>query len=181
MVPAWFEQVDDGLRETADRCKANPNDLDLIVEGLMTYHMFIEGVLAMTGQRFIIKYMDDHSVYPGFRQGFSLVEQDEHRHIAFGVRFLKDMIDSDPRHGGIVLHRVEELVPKAMHVFCPPYVDSARDFLSYGYHSSHIYGFAYRKLKRRLAVLGLDAPPPEDLMPGPIAAPEEARAAGAPV
>jgi hypothetical protein len=32
-----------------------------------------------------------------------------------------------------------------------------------------------------MAVLGLDVPPPEDLMPGPIATPEEARAAGAPV
>jgi hypothetical protein len=27
---------------------------------------------------------------------------------------------------------------------------------------------AYRALKRRMKVLGLEAPPPEDLMPGPI-------------
>ena len=181
MEPAWFEVFDDGLRDIANRIKERPDDLDLFVEGIVTYHMVIEGVLAMTGQRFIIKYMEDHSVYPGFQKGFSLVEQDEHRHIAFGVRFLKDMVESDSRYGDLVLRRIEELVPKAIHVFCPPYVDSADDFWSYGYHSSHIYGFAYRKLKRRLAVLGLDAPPAEDLMPGPIASPEEARAAGAPV
>jgi len=138
-------------------------------------------VLAMTGQRFILKYMEDHSMYPGFQEGFSLVEQDEHRHIAFGVRFLKDAVSSDPSLGEIVQRRVEELVPRACGVFVPPYVDNAREFTSYGYHSSHIYGFAYRKLKRRMAVLGLDAPPPEDLMPGPIASPEDARAAGAPV
>ncbi|HKG91592.1 MAG TPA: hypothetical protein VKA84_06875, partial [Gemmatimonadaceae bacterium] len=88
---------------------------------------------------------------------------------------------SDPRYGDIVLRCVEELVPRAIHVFKPPYVDDASDFWSYGYHSSHIYGFAYRKLKRRLGVLGLEAPPAEVLMPGPLAAPEEARAAGAPV
>src|SRR3954467_1832792 len=181
MEGAWFDVFDGGLRETANRIKARPDDLELFVEGITTYHMVIEGVLAMTGQRFILKYMEEHGLYPGFQKGFSLVEQDEHRHIAFGVRFLKDMVDSDPRYGDVIMRRIEDLVPRAVHVFKPPYVDSAREFWSYGYHSSQIYGFAYRKLKRRLQVLGLEAPPPEDLMPGPIASPEEARAAGAPV
>jgi ribonucleoside-diphosphate reductase beta chain len=181
MERPWFEVFDDGLRDIANRIKERPDDIDLFVEGITTYHMVIEGVLAMTGQRFILKYLEDHDMFPGFRQGFSLVEQDEHRHIAFGVRFLQDMVEQDSRHGETVLRRVEELVPKAVHVFCPPYVDDPSEFVSYGYHSSQIYGFAYRKLKRRLAVLGLDAPPAETLMPGPIASPEEARAAGAPV
>ncbi|MEA2438902.1 MAG: ribonucleoside-diphosphate reductase beta chain [Thermoleophilaceae bacterium] len=181
MKAPWFDVFDDGLREVADRIKARPDDLGLFVEGVTTYHLIIEGVLAMTGQRFILKYMEDHDMFPGFQKGFSLVEQDEHRHIAFGVRFLKDAVESDPRFGEIVQRRVEELVPRAAGVFVPPYVDDPREFTSYGYHSSHIYGFAYRKLKRRMAVLGLEVPPPEDLMPGPIASPEEARAAGAPV
>jgi ribonucleoside-diphosphate reductase beta chain len=181
MERPWFDVFDDGLRDIANRIKERPDDLDLFVEGITTYHLIIEGVLAMTGQRFILKYMEDHEIYPGFQKGFSLVEQDEHRHIAFGVRFLKDVVESDSRYGEIVQRRVAELVPKAAHVFCPPYVDDPAEFMSYGYHSSQIYGFAYRKLKRRMAVLGLDAPPPEELMPGPIATPEEARAAGAPV
>jgi ribonucleoside-diphosphate reductase beta chain len=182
MLPPWFEVFDDGLHAVAERIKASPDDLDLFVEGITTYHLIIEGVLAMTGQRFILKYMEEHGLYPGFQKGFSLVEQDEHRHIAFGVRFLKDVVESDrERFGPIVQRRVEELVPRAAGVFVPPYVDDPREFMSYGYHSSHVYGFAYRKLKRRMAVLGLDVPPPEDLMPGPIASPEEARAAGAPV
>jgi ribonucleoside-diphosphate reductase beta chain len=181
MERPWFDVFDDGLRDVAERIKANPDDLALFVEGITTYHLIIEGVLAMTGQRFILKYMEDHSMYPGFQKGFSLVEQDEHRHIAFGVRFLKDAVASDPALGEIVQRRVEELVPRACGVFVPPYVDNPAEFTSYGYHSSHIYGFAYRKLKRRMAVLGLEAPAAEDLMPGPIASPEDARAAGAPV
>jgi ribonucleoside-diphosphate reductase beta chain len=181
MEAPWFDVFDGGLREVSERIKAKPDDLGLFVEGVTTYHLIIEGVLAMTGQRFILKYMEDHGMFPGFQKGFSLVEQDEHRHIAFGVRFLKDAVASDPRYGEIVQKRVEELVPRAAGVFVPPYVDDPREFMSYGYHSSQIYGFAYRKLKRRMAVLGLDVPAPEDLMPGPIATPEEARAAGAPV
>jgi ribonucleoside-diphosphate reductase beta chain len=181
MIAPWFDVFDDGLREIADRIKARPDDVGLFVEGITTYHLIIEGVLAMTGQRFILKYMEEHGMFPGFQKGFSLVEQDEHRHIAFGVRFLKDAVASDPRYGEIVSRRVAELVPRAAGVFVPPYVDDARAFTSYGYESSHIYGFAYRKLKRRMAVLGLEVPPPDELMPGPIASPEEARAAGAPV
>ena len=178
----WHDIFDNGLRDIARRIQAKPDDLDLFVEGIVTYHLIIEGVLAMTGQRFILKYSEDHSLYPGFCKGFNLVEQDEHRHIAFGVRFLKDVMEQDPaRFGPIIQRRVEELVPGALHVFVPPYAESPREFVSYGYHSSHVYGFAYRKLKRRMAVLGLEPPPPEDLLPGPMASPEEARAAGAPV
>src|SRR5256714_63105 len=182
MMPPWFETFDDGLRDVANRIKASPDDLDLFVEGITTYHLIIEGVLATTGQRMILKYTEDHGLYPGFQKGFSLVEQDEHRHIAFGVRFLRDAGQPDPaRHGGTIQRTVEELVPRAAHVFVPEYADSPREFVSYGYHSSFIYGYAYRKLKRRMGVLGLDCPPPEELMPGPIASVEEARAAAMPV
>jgi ribonucleoside-diphosphate reductase beta chain len=182
MLPPWFDTFDDGLRDVANRIKASPDDLDLFVEGITTYHLIIEGVLATTGQRMILKYTEDHGLYPGFQKGFSLVEQDEHRHIAFGVRFLRDAVADDPaRHGGTIRRAVEELVPRAAHVFVPEYADSPREFVSYGYHSSFIYGYAYRKLKRRMGVLGLDCPPPEDLMPGPIASVEEARAAAMPV
>ena len=181
MLKAWHDVFDDGLREVAHRIKANPDDLDLFVEGITTYHMIIEGVLAMTGQRFILKYMEDHGLYPGFQKGFSLVERDEHRHIAFGVRFLKEMVERDrERFEPIIRGRIDELVPRAVHVFVPPYADSPREFVSYGYDSRQLYGYAYRALKRRTAVIGIDIPPPDELMPGPIASPEEARAAGVP-
>jgi ribonucleoside-diphosphate reductase beta chain len=181
MLPAWFDVFDGGLRDVAQRIVARPDDFDLFVEGITTYHLIIEGVLATTGQRMILAYAEDHGLYPGFCKGFGLVEQDEHRHIAFGVRFLRDAVADDPARGEVIMRKVEELVPKAAHVFCPPYADSPREFVSYGYHSSQIYGFAYRKLKRRLQVIGLDCPEPDELMPGPIASAEEARAAGVPV
>jgi ribonucleoside-diphosphate reductase beta chain len=181
MLTPWSDVFDGGLRDVAKRIQAKPDDLGLFVEGITTYHLIIEGVLAMTGQRFILQYLQDHGMYPGFQHGFSLVEQDEHRHIAFGVRFLRDALASDPSLGRVVEDRVAELVPKAAHVFVPPYAESPREFVSYGYDSRSLYGFAYRKLARRMQVLGLECPPAEELMPGPIAAPEEARAAGAPV
>ena len=180
MMEPWHTLFDDDLRGIAKRIADRPDDLDLFVEGITTYHMVIEGVLAMTGQHFLLKYMEEHGLFPGFRKGFSMVERDEHRHIAFGVRFLKDVIEQEPRYGDLVLNKILELVPHATLVFAPPYADSPQSFTSYGYSSDQIYGFAYRSLKRRMGLLGLEIPPADELMPGPVdsdanvASPEQA-------
>jgi ribonucleoside-diphosphate reductase beta chain len=176
MLPAWRVVFDDQLRGVAQRLLARPDDLDLFVEGIVTYHLVIEGVLAMTGQHQIIKYLEAHDIYPGFRKGFSLVEKDEHRHIAFGVKFLKDACDAEPRYRDLIREKISELVPVASHVFVPPGTEDPSDFVSYDYHSTEIYGFAYRALKRRLAVVGVEIPPAEELMPGPIELPATAAA-----
>jgi ribonucleoside-diphosphate reductase beta chain len=177
MLPAWHRVFDDYLRAIAKQIQAEPDNLDLFVEGITTYHMVIEGVLAMTGQHFILKYMRDHGLYPGFVQGFSLVEQDEHRHIAFGVRFLRDVCRQEPKYRDLIQSKIIELVPQACHVFVPPYADDPSDFVSYAFTSRDIYGYAYRALKRRMSVIGVDIPSAEDLMPGPIAEVATARAA----
>jgi ribonucleoside-diphosphate reductase beta chain len=168
MLGPWHFLFDDSLREIANRIKARPDDIELFVEGIVTYHMVTEGVLAMPGQRIMIEYTGEHEIYPGFNEGFRLVEQDEHRHIAFGVRFLKDVCDERPEMKGVILRRLEELLPKAAEVFCPPEADDPSDFVSYGHHSSQIYGFAYQALKRRMAAIGIEIPPAEQLMPGRV-------------
>jgi ribonucleoside-diphosphate reductase beta chain len=164
----WHFLFDESLRGVANRLKANPDDLELFVEGIVTYHMVTEGVLAMPGQRIIIQYTEDHDLYPGFNQGFRLVEQDEHRHIAFGVRFLKDVCEDRPEMKQVVLDTLTKLLPHAAEVFVPPEAEDKTDFVSYGHHSSQVYGFAYQALKRRMAAIGIEIPPPEELMPGPV-------------
>jgi ribonucleoside-diphosphate reductase beta chain len=168
MLGAWHFLFDEALRGVAKRLLARPDDLELFVEGIVTYHMVTEGVLAMTGQRTILSYTADHGLYPGFQRGFSLVEQDEHRHIAFGVRFLRDVCQERPEMKDVVLHTLERLLPRAAEVFAPPEAESPREFVSYGYHSSQVYGFAYNALQRRMRAIGIEIPPPERLMPGPI-------------
>jgi ribonucleoside-diphosphate reductase beta chain len=164
----FHDVFDDGLRDVSNRIKAKPDDLGLFVEGIAVYHMVVEGFLAVTGQTLIREYMMEHGMYPGFCEGFGLIERDEHRHVAFGVRFLRDAIEDDPRHRATVERVVLDLVPRAAHAFVPPYVDDPREFDSYGYSSREIYGYAYRSLERRMKVLGITVPPPDELLPGPI-------------
>ena len=147
------------------------SDTELFVEGIATYHLVVEGFLAVTGQTLIRDYMMEHGLYPGFCEGFGLVERDEHRHVAFGVRVLKDAIAVDPAYRDTIERTVLRLVPPAAHVFVPPYVEDPSEFVSYGYTSREIYGLAYRTLKRRMKILGIEIPPASELMPGPIAEP----------
>src|SRR3954452_18751928 len=47
---------DDLLKSRVDRLGAEPEDRDALVEAVTLYHMVIEGMLALTGQHFIIDY-----------------------------------------------------------------------------------------------------------------------------
>jgi ribonucleoside-diphosphate reductase beta chain len=168
MLDPWHFLFDDSLRDVANRLQRRPDDLALFVEGIVIYHMVTEGVLAMTGQRSILEYLEAHDLYTGFREGFTKVEQDEHRHIAFGVRFLRDVCEEHPEMRSVVLSTLEGLLPRAAEVFAPPQAESTVEFVSYAYNSAQIYGFAYTALKRRMTAIGIEIPGPERLMPGPI-------------
>ena len=168
LLDSWRFLFDEALRGVANRLKNETDDLALFVEGIVTYHMVTEGVLAMTGQRSILSYLEEHDLYPGFREGFTKVERDEHRHIAFGVRFLRDVCRERPEMRDVVLRTLTYLLPRAAEVFKPPEAENAREFVSYAFHSSQVYGYAYMALKRRMKAIGIEIPPPEELMPGPI-------------
>src|ERR671929_1438094 len=96
--PEFGELFDEMLRSRVDRLAAEPEDLETLVEAVTLYHMVIEGMLALTGQHFIIDYNEKVGTLPGFVEGFNNVARDEHRHVAFGARFLREMADTDPRY-----------------------------------------------------------------------------------
>ena len=62
----------------------------------------IEGMLALTAARFMIKALKERGWFPGFVAGFTAVNRDESRHVGFGVKFLADAIKADPANAKIV-------------------------------------------------------------------------------
>src|SRR5437763_868930 len=82
---------DEMLHDRVDRLAAEPGDMVALVEAITLYHLVIEGSLALTGQHFIIDYNEREGTLPAFVEGFTNVARDEHRHVAFGARFLRDM------------------------------------------------------------------------------------------
>ena len=145
---------DDLLKSRVDRLGQEPGDRDALVEAVTLYHMVIEGMLALTGQHFIIDYNERMGTLPGFVEGFSNVARDEHRHIAFGVRFLTDSVRDDARYRQVIQGMLEQAIPVADRVIDPPWAEED-DYEMFGVSREETHAFAAQCLTRRLKVIGL--------------------------
>lgn len=151
---AFGTLFDELLKSRVDRLSREPEDRDALVEAVTLYHMVIEGMLALTGQHFIIDYNERLGTLPGFVEGFSNVARDEHRHIAFGVRFLTDWVSEDERYRGVIQGMLEEAIPVADRVIDPPWLEED-DIELFGVSREETHAFAAQCLSRRLKVIGL--------------------------
>jgi ribonucleoside-diphosphate reductase beta chain len=151
---AFKTLFDDLLKSLVDRLGSNPDDRDALVEAVTLYHMVIEGMLALTGQHFIIDYNERMGTLPGFVEGFSNVARDEHRHIAFGVRFLTDFVHEDERYREVIQRMIEQSIPVADKVIDPPWPEEEDNPL-FGATREETHAFAAQCLTRRLRVIGL--------------------------
>jgi ribonucleoside-diphosphate reductase beta chain len=150
-----FGELFDGLLHSrVDRLAAAPEDTVALVEAVTLYHMIIEGALALTGQHFIIEYNTEQNTLPAFVEGFNKVARDEHRHIAFGVRFLTDMAAEDDRYRDAIQRMMAEALPVADGVLDPPWAEDD-DWEMFGYSRDETHAFAAQSLSRRLKVIGL--------------------------
>jgi ribonucleoside-diphosphate reductase beta chain len=150
------ELFDEMLRSRVDRLAAEPEDLETLVEAVTLYHMVIEGMLALTGQHFIMDYNERMGTLPGFVQGFTLVARDEHRHVAFGARFLRDMARTDPRYVEAIQRTLVEVGPVADGVLKPHWMEGGDDEMTlFGVTVAETRAFAMKALERRMKVIGL--------------------------
>jgi ribonucleoside-diphosphate reductase beta chain len=152
----WVTLFDSILHEAAERLRKDPSDFGALVRGVTVYMVVIEGMLALTAARFMIKSLKEKDAFPGFVQGFTAVNRDESRHVGFGVKFLADAIKDDPANARIVEETLKETLPVAPLVFVPPWVDDPYDFETPFYHSREIYEYAAKSLAKKLAAMGLD-------------------------
>ena len=156
--PEFGELFDEMLKRRVDRLAVEPEDLECLVEAVTIYHMVIEGMLALTGQHFITDYNERMGTLPGFVKGFTLVARDEHRHVAFGARFLRDMARRDPSHTEAIQRALAEVAPVADAVLRPKWFDGTDDEpMLFGVSVAETRAFALKALERRMKVIGLVA------------------------
>ena len=144
---------DEMLRARVDRLAEEPEDLGTLVEAVTLYHMVIEGALALTGQHFIITFNEEEETLPGFVEGFNNVARDEHRHVAFGARFLREMVRRDPRHRDAIQRTLAESAPAVDGLLVPPWYEEGMEL--FGFTVEETREFAMKALERRLKVIGL--------------------------
>jgi len=152
---AFTRLFDDALVEAGRRLVADPGDREAKVDFVTTYHMVIEGTLALTGQHYVTDWLENADLMPGFREGFGLVAQDEHRHVAYGTWYLQQTAGRDPLLAERMRRCLHDLIPVAAGVLVPVGVDPTEDWEVLGYTSEEINGFAFRSLSRRLKAIGV--------------------------
>jgi ribonucleoside-diphosphate reductase beta chain len=151
--PRFHDLFDDMLHTRVDKLARDPADLETLVEAITLYHMVIEGMLALTGQHFIITYNEENGTLPGFVEGFNKVARDEHRHVAFGARFLREMARTDTRYAEAIQRTLVECGPAADGVLVPPWYEDGMEL--FGVSIEETREFAMKALGRRLKVIGL--------------------------
>jgi ribonucleoside-diphosphate reductase beta chain len=159
---------DEVLVDANRRLLADPDDVEAKVDYVTTYHMVIEGTLALTGQDTLTRVFEERGILPGFLEGFRKISQDEHRHVAYGTWFLQQKARQDPALARRIVKTLQELIPIAAGVLTPRGFAIGEDYEILGVRSDEVHGFAFQALTRRLKVIGVSlAPAPED---DPIAA-----------
>jgi ribonucleoside-diphosphate reductase beta chain len=148
---------DEALKARVDRLAVAPDDTQALVEAVTIYHMVIEGMLALTGQHFITDYNEREGTLPGFVDGFTKVARDEHRHVAFGARFLRDMARADERYRDAIVRTLGEVGPVAEGVLRPKWMEGIPDDEAqlFGFSIADTRAFALQALTRRMKVIGL--------------------------
>jgi ribonucleoside-diphosphate reductase beta chain len=154
-VSTHFVQLFDGhLVEAGRALVEDPADREAKIDFVVTYHMLIEGTLALTGQHFITRALEERGILPGFTEGFRRITTDEHRHIAYGTWYLREQA-ADPGLRRRIADRLAELLPVTSAVLVPPGADPDRWSLL-GYGADAIRGFAFPALARRMKIIGVD-------------------------
>jgi len=152
--PAFVEMFDGVLVDWGKRLIEDPSDIEAKVDFVTLYHMIIEGTLALTGQWFLTDYMERKDIMPGWVEGFRLISQDEHRHVAYGTWFLREKA-KDPTLKERITARIAELLPLASSVLVPPGADP-NNYAILDYSMQETNTFAFNALSRRLKVIGID-------------------------
>ena len=163
VTDAFDVLFDQHLVDAERRLIENPKDLEAKVDFVTTYHMVIEGTLALTGQKFIADNFERLGILPGFVEGFANISRDEHRHVAYGTWFLQQTAGKDKNLAKRVQAKLQELIPVAAGVLVPPGVDPGEPWELFGYSSEEVNEYAFKSLSRRLKAIGVPLAPPESV------------------
>lgn len=154
----------DSLSDVAERIRQEPTNLAHLIEGITLYHVIVEGTMALAGQRSILEFYRQKNLFPAFRGGFTAVARDESRHVVFGVKFLREMIQRDAANAMVVKAAIDKYAPVALAALTPAdeYIPNILGTQQDPWVSPR---YALDSLRKKIKVIGLSmdlpvVPPP---------------------
>jgi ribonucleoside-diphosphate reductase beta chain len=160
VLDASFEHVSETfvgpfglLAYQADELRADPDDLAARVRYGTTYFLWIEGVLALSVMKITLTYCRNRGFLPGYYAGFTATCRDEARHVQFGMRFLREAVQEDPR----MLQEIHETLRTILMING---ATSRRVMLeALGWSQEEVRRLMIRQLTMKLTDVGIGLPP----------------------
>ena len=150
--PAFRTIFDDKLVKAHERLVANPGDEAAKVAFVTIYHLVLEATLGLATFEFSTRFLDGAGLLPGFVAGYTKIHHDEHRHIGYGVWFLRRAVGRDPAMGDVVRATLRDLLPAVAESLTPP---AGADATVLGASADELREFALGGLTRRLNIVGV--------------------------
>jgi putative sterol carrier protein len=167
--PGFAPLIDEYLESVADELRSAPDDVSVFAKAIAVYHIVIEGVLALTGQKFILAWARNNEILPGFRAGFTAVARDESRHVAFGARVIRDLLREDPVLIEPIHEGIRESLRLGTRLFQPPNGDVTYTSV-FGYSLGDLFNYGGIQLEKKMRAIGAPMPSVDICVP-PIDAP----------
>ena len=87
-----FDPEDGELVTLTDAVRTEPHEYSRWVQAVTIYHLMVEGMLALPGQRNVLRLLRANGLLPAFWAGFTAVTRDESRHVSYGVWALREAV-----------------------------------------------------------------------------------------
>ena len=149
---AFRRIFDVALVDAHEALVAAPADLEAKVRFVTIYHQIIEGTLGLTSFKFITDFLKEQDLLPGFVDGYSKIHDDETRHIAYGVWFLRETIRERPEQAETVKATLREVLP---HVAESLKLPDGGQSSTLGISEDELREHALGGLTRRLQIIGV--------------------------
>ena len=150
--PAFRTIFDDKLVAAHERLLADPGDLGAKVAFVTIYHLILEATLGLTTFEFSTRFLDREGLLPGFVAGYTEIHHDEHRHIGYGMWFLRKAVSDKAGMSDVVRGTLHELLPAVAESLTPP---AGADASVLGASADELRAFALDGLSRRLNLIGV--------------------------
>jgi ribonucleoside-diphosphate reductase beta chain len=150
--PAFRTIFDEQLVAAHAQLLANPGDVAAKVAFVTIYHLVLEATLGLTTFEFSTRFLEREGLLPGFVAGYTKIHHDEHRHIGYGIWFLRQAVARDAAMGDVVRGTLRDLLPTVAESLTPP---AGADASVLGASADELRAFALAGLTRRLKVVGV--------------------------
>lgn len=115
---AYRQIFEKDLVQSTDAVRLDPTDYGKWVKGITIYHLMVEGILALVGQKLILRVLRLLDLLPAFRAGFTAVTRDESRHVNYGVWALQQAVSKG--YESQIKETVDATLPSCFRIYANP-------------------------------------------------------------